>query len=99
VLRRAREACAVPIIASLNGVAPTGWVRIAKLAEQAGAAALELNVYDVPADLHESGAAVEGHWRATVEAVRAAVRVPLAVKLSPWLSSPGHSAAAWWRPA
>jgi dihydroorotate dehydrogenase (fumarate) len=89
-LRRAREACAVPIIASLNGVAPTGWVRIAKLVEQAGASALELNLYDVPANLDESGAAVERRWQATVEAVRAAVRVPLAVKLSPWLSSPGH---------
>jgi dihydroorotate dehydrogenase (fumarate) len=90
ILRRAREACAVPIIASINGVAPTGWVRVAKLVEQAGASALELNLYDVPADLEESGAAVEGRWQATVEAVRAAVRVPLAVKLSPWLSSPGH---------
>jgi len=89
-LRRAREACAVPIIASLNGVAPTGWVRIAKEIEEAGASALELNVYDVPANLAESGAAVEGRWRATVEAVRAAVRLPLAVKLSPWLSAPAH---------
>ena len=89
-LRRAREACAVPIIASINGIAPTGWVRIARLVEQAGAAAIELNVYDVPADLEQSCAAVEARWRATVEAVRAAVHVPLAVKLGPWLSSPGH---------
>lgn len=89
-LRRAREACTVPIIASLNGVAPSGWVRIAKRVEQAGASAIELNLYDVPADLDESGAAVEDRWRATALAVRAAVRVPLAVKLSPSLSAPGH---------
>jgi dihydroorotate dehydrogenase (fumarate) len=89
-LRRAREACSIPIIASLNGVAPTGWVHIAQLVEQAGAAAIELNLYDVPANLDHSGAVVEARWRATVEVVRAAVRVPLAVKLSPWLSAPGH---------
>lgn len=89
-LRRARQACSVPIIASLNGMAPTGWVRIAREIEEAGASALELNIYDVPANLDESGAAVEDRWRATVEAVRAAVRLPLAVKLSPWLSAPAH---------
>ncbi|MCB1489507.1 MAG: dihydroorotate dehydrogenase-like protein [Bauldia sp.] len=91
-IRRAREACAVPIIASLNGSAPTGWVSFAHEIEAAGASAIELNLYRVPADLDESGEAVERRWLETVTAVRAAVPVPIAVKLGPWLSSPGHFA-------
>lgn len=91
-IARAREACAVPVIASLNGSAPAGWVRFAREVEEAGAAAIELNLYRVPADLTESGAAVERRWLDTVAAVRAAVSLPLAVKLGPWLSSPGHFA-------
>jgi dihydroorotate dehydrogenase (fumarate) len=89
---RARAACAVPVIASLNGSAPAGWVDCARDVELAGASAIELNLYRVPADLSESGATVERRWLETVAAVRAAVALPLAVKLGPWLSSPGHFA-------
>ena len=92
-LRRASEACAIPVIASLNGSAPAGWINFAHNVEAAGASAIELNIYRVPADLAESGEAVERRWLDTVRAVRAAVTVPLAVKLGPWLSSPGHFAA------
>lgn len=91
-IRRAREACAIPIIASLNGSAPAGWVEFGSEIVQAGATAIELNIYRVPADLTESGADVEQRWIDTVAAVRAAVELPLAVKLGPWLSSPGHFA-------
>jgi dihydroorotate dehydrogenase (fumarate) len=91
-LSRAREACKVPIIASLNGSTPAGWVSIATEMEQAGAAAIELNLYRVPADLSESGAAVEERWIETLTAVRQAVSIPVAVKLGPWLSSPGNFA-------
>lgn len=93
-IRRAREACAIPVIASLNGSAPAGWVSFARDVEAAGASAIELNLYRVPAALDESGEAVERRWLETVVAVRAAVALPLAVKLGPWLSSPGHFATS-----
>jgi dihydroorotate dehydrogenase (fumarate) len=90
VIRRASRACGIPIIASLNGSAPTRWVSIAREVEAAGAAAIELNLYRVPANLEESGQAVEERWLATVAAVRGGVSIPVAVKLGPWLSAPGH---------
>jgi dihydroorotate dehydrogenase (fumarate) len=91
-LRRAAEACAIPIIASLNGSTARGWTSFARDLQQAGAAAIELNLYRVPTDAHESGAAVERAWLDTVRAVSGAVSLPVAVKLGPWLSSPGHLA-------
>lgn len=91
-LRRAADACAIPIIASLNGSTPHGWTSFARDLEQAGAAAIELNLYRVPTDAHESGATVEQRWVDTVRAVSAAVDLPVAAKLGPWLSSPGHHA-------
>jgi dihydroorotate dehydrogenase (fumarate) len=89
-LRRASEACAAPVIASLNGSTPTGWVEFARELESAGAKAIELNLYRVPTDAAVSGEAVEQRWLETVRVVRSAVLLPLAVKLGPWLSSPGH---------
>jgi len=91
-LRRAADACAIPVIASLNGSTPHGWTSFARDLEQAGAAAIELNLYRVPTDPHESGATVEQRWVDTVRAVSAAVDLPVAAKLGPWLSSPGHHA-------
>jgi dihydroorotate dehydrogenase (fumarate) len=91
-LRRASEACAIPIIASLNGSTPTGWVEFAHELEAAGAAAIELNLYRVPTDPKISGEEVEQRWLETVRTVRDAVKLPLAVKLGPWLSSPAHFA-------
>ncbi|MEX0697486.1 MAG: dihydroorotate dehydrogenase-like protein [Dongiaceae bacterium] len=93
-LRRAAEACDIPVIASLNGSTPGGWTSFARDLEQAGAAAIELNLYRVPADPHESGAAVEQAWIDTVRAVAGAISIPVTVKLGPWLSSPGHIALA-----
>jgi dihydroorotate dehydrogenase (fumarate) len=91
-LRCASEACAIPIIASLNGSTPAGWVEFAHELEEAGAAAIELNLYRVPADITMSGEAVEQRWLETVRLVHTAVSLPLAVKLGPWLSSPGNFA-------
>lgn len=91
-LRRASEACAAPIIASLNGSTPSGWVEFARELQDAGAKAIELNLYRVPADADVSGEEVERRWLETVGIVHAAVSLPLAVKLGPWLSSPGHFA-------
>ena len=91
-LRRIREAVAVPVIASLNGVTASGWLEYARLLEQAGAHALELNVYHVATDPTETAAAVEARVLDVLRAVRAAVRIPLAVKLSPFYSALGHLA-------
>jgi dihydroorotate dehydrogenase (fumarate) len=91
-LRRIREAVAVPVIASLNGVTASGWLEYARLLAQAGAHALELNVYHVATDAAESAAAVEARGLEVLRAVRAAVHVPLAVKLSPFYSALAHLA-------
>ena len=91
-LRRAVNSCSIPIIASLNGATPLGWTSFAHDLEEAGAAAIEINLYSVPTDPHESAAAVEKRWVDTVRAVCLAVSIPVAVKLGPWLSSPAHHA-------
>lgn len=86
-LRRIKAAVRVPVVASLNGVTPGGWTDYARLLEQAGADALELNLYEVSMDPDESGAQVEERLLSIVASVRAAVKIPLAVKLSPYFTS------------
>jgi dihydroorotate dehydrogenase (fumarate) len=86
-IRRIKQAVAIPVIASLNGTTPGGWLRYASLIEEAGAHALELNVYHVPTDPLESGRAVEGRVREVLGTVKAAIGIPVAVKLSPFYSS------------
>ncbi|MEY2400631.1 MAG: hypothetical protein QOJ08_742 [Ilumatobacteraceae bacterium] len=90
----ARERLSIPVIASLNGTTPGGWVRYARHLENAGAHAIELNVYDVVADPRQSSADVERRYLDLVAEVRAEVNVPLAVKLGPWFTSLGHFAVA-----
>ncbi|HSA82264.1 MAG TPA: dihydroorotate dehydrogenase-like protein [Geminicoccaceae bacterium] len=92
LIRRAREATGIPIIASLNGVTREGWLDYASRIEQAGATALELNVFHIPADLRASGRAVEELYRDVLRAVKAAVRIPVAMKLAPFFSAPGEMA-------
>jgi len=89
-LRRLKEVLEIPVIASLNGVSPGGWVRHAKALEQAGADALELNVYYVAANIEEDGAAVERRVIETLTQLRKQVRLPLSVKLSPQFSAIGN---------
>ena len=91
-LRRASGDVGVPIIASLNGSSREGWVDFAVQLEQAGASALELNVYRVPADPLETGQAVEQSYVDVLRAVKARVKIPVAVKLGPYFSSPGNMA-------
>ncbi|MFT3768763.1 MAG: dihydroorotate dehydrogenase-like protein [Minicystis sp.] len=91
-IRRIRAAVAVPVIASLNGTTPGGWVEYARLMEQAGAHALELNLYTIPTDPDESGQSIEDRGIAVVRAVAAEVKIPVAVKLSPFYSSLPHFA-------
>jgi len=92
-IRRIKAAVKVPVIASLNGITASGWLEYAKLIEQAGADALELNVYYVATNPQEDGAAVERRTLAIVRAVKQAIRIPIAVKLSPFFSSLSHFAA------
>ncbi len=86
-VRRIKAAVTVPVIASLNGTTPSGWLAYAKLIEQAGADALELNVYEVATDPAQTAAALEQRIADTVRAVKAQVKIPVAVKLTPFFSS------------
>jgi dihydroorotate dehydrogenase (fumarate) len=88
----AKAELAVPVIASLNGTSEGGWIHYAKVCEDEGADALELNIYLVAADLDVAGTEVEDRYLALVAAIRDAVTVPLAVKIGPYFSSPGHMA-------
>ena len=81
-LRRAKEAVRIPILASLNGVTPGGWVRFAKEMEEAGADAIELNTYALATDKRRSAAEIELQLLELVESVCQAVKLPVSVKLS-----------------
>ena len=92
LVRRGTEALEIPVIASLNGSSRAGWFEYARMVEQAGAAAVELNMYHVPTDLLESGRDIEARYVEIVEAVCCSVGIPVSVKLTPYLSSIGHFA-------
>ncbi|MGZ4216234.1 MAG: dihydroorotate dehydrogenase-like protein [Solirubrobacteraceae bacterium] len=92
LLERAASAVEVPVIASLNGVTPEGWTEYARAMQDAGAAAIELNIYYLPGDLEVSGREVEQRHIDVLERVKSAVTVPVAVKLTPYFSSPGEMA-------
>jgi len=91
-IRRAKETVGVPIIGSLNGVSAGGWTKYAHMIEQAGADALELNIYYIPTDPMLSGTAVEQMYVDVVRQIRQTVAIPIAVKLSPYFSSTAHMA-------
>jgi dihydroorotate dehydrogenase (fumarate) len=86
-IERIKGAVAVPVVASLNGTTLSGWVEYAALMQQAGADAVELNVYHIPTDPLETSAAVEQRLLEIVRAVKESAQIPLAVKLSPYFSS------------
>ena len=91
-VRAIRKAVKVPVIASLNGTTPEGWLSYAHQIEQAGATALELNFYHVSTNTLERGADVEARLLDTVRAIKTHVSIPVAVKLSPFFSSVAHLA-------
>jgi dihydroorotate dehydrogenase (fumarate) len=97
-LQRTKKHVSIPVIASLNGASPGGWVRYARVLQDTGADALELNLYRVAADPHHSAAQVERADLEIVGEVRRAITIPLAVKLSPYYSAlanfAGHLADA-----
>jgi dihydroorotate dehydrogenase (fumarate) len=86
-IERLRKRVDVPIIASLNGTTPGGWVRYAEQLESAGVAAIELNLYDIATSANESGAQVEQRQLEVVHSVTQKVKIPVNVKLSPFYSS------------
>jgi dihydroorotate dehydrogenase (fumarate) len=93
VIMKARAAVDIPIIGSLNGVSVGGWVDYARLIEEAGAHALELNLYYIPTDPDLSGSEVEAMYLEVLRAVRRTVSIPIAMKLSPYFSATANMAA------
>ena len=89
LVEKGAQAIDVPLIASLNGASRGGWVHSARSLQDAGAAALELNIYYVPGDLTLGGEAVEQRHLDILRAVKSEVSIPVAVKLSPYFSSVG----------
>jgi dihydroorotate dehydrogenase (fumarate) len=86
-IRRARAALGIPVIASLNGVSSGGWIKYARLMQEAGASALELNMYFVPAEAELRGQQVEDMYADLLVDIRRQVSIPIAVKLSPYFSA------------
>jgi dihydroorotate dehydrogenase (fumarate) len=92
-IRAAKAGVSMPVVASLNGSTPGGWVRYATRLEEAGADALELNVYLVANDSKKSAADIERHYIELVQSVKAAISIPLSVKIGPYFSSLPNFAA------
>jgi len=90
LIRRAKERVDIPVIASLNGVTPGGWTQYARLMEEAGADAVELNIYAIATDPLQPGEDVERDQRELVTEIRRSLRIPMAVKLSPFFSAPAN---------
>ncbi len=86
-IRNAKKALSIPVIGSLNGSSEGGWVRYAKLIQEAGADALELNIYFLPTDLSGSAEKTERLYLDILKAVKSQVTIPVAVKMSPFFSS------------
>jgi len=91
-ISKAKQAVRIPVIASLNGTSVGGWIDYAKKIQDAGADALELNIYYIPTDMALSAAQVEKTYLDILKAVRASVTLPVAVKLSPFFSNLAHVA-------
>ncbi|MDK2970428.1 MAG: hypothetical protein PWP23_183 [Candidatus Sumerlaeota bacterium] len=89
---KAKAAVDIPIIASLNGVSPGGWTDYARLMAEAGADALELNIYFTPTDMNMTSEAVEATYVDLVKSVKQTVKIPVAVKIGPYFSSMANMA-------
>jgi dihydroorotate dehydrogenase (fumarate) len=92
LIRKAVEATDIPIIGSLNGSTNAGWIDYAKQIQEAGASAIELNIYFIPTDIDMLSLAVEQRYFDILKAVKAAVSIPVAIKLSPFFSATGNMA-------
>jgi len=94
-IQEAKRGVSIPIIASLNCTSLGGWIRYAREITEAGADALELNIYKIPTKLKVTGSTIEKGYIDTVRSVRSATTIPLAVKLSPYFSNFANMAAAF----
>ncbi len=92
LIRRAKEAVDIPIIGSLNGVSSGGWIEYGRLIQEAGADALELNIYYIPTSANITGAEVEQMYLSVVGDVKKRLSIPLAVKVSPYFSATANMA-------
>jgi dihydroorotate dehydrogenase (fumarate) len=90
LIQQAKLSVSIPVIASLNGVSPGGWAHYARLMEGAGADAIELNIYAIPTDPNRTSADVEKTYCELVHQVKSNVRIPVAVKLSQFISAPAN---------
>lgn len=91
-VRMAKERTHIPIIGSLNGITPQGWIDYGLQLEQAGADALEINIFYIPADIRLSGAEVEQRYLDIIRLLKRTVKIPIAVKMNPYFSAMGHMA-------
>lgn len=91
-IRKLKEAVEIPVIASLNGVSVGGWIDFARQMEQAGADALELNIYYIPTDPGLTGSAIEEIYLRDLQTIKGCVGIPVAMKLSPFFTSLAHMA-------
>jgi dihydroorotate dehydrogenase (fumarate) len=92
IIEKASRECGIPVLGSLNGITNEGWVSYAKSIQQAGAKGLELNIYWIPTDPRMTGTEVEQRILDIVKAVKGAVTIPVALKMSPFFSSIGNFA-------
>jgi dihydroorotate dehydrogenase (fumarate) len=91
-IRVAKEKTDIPIIGSLNGITTEGWIDYSKLIEQAGADALEVNIFFIPGDITMSSSEVEHRYLNIIEAIKQSIKIPVAVKLNPYFSATGNMA-------
>jgi dihydroorotate dehydrogenase (fumarate) len=87
LIRRAKESVSIPVIGSLNGVSPTGWVRYARDMQQAGADAIELNIYSLVTDPLRTASQIEKDYSDLVRQMRESLTIPIAVKISYFFSA------------
>ncbi len=92
-----KQSVEIPLIASLNGVSPGGWIRYAQKLQEAGADAIELNITYIPTDPTLDGRAVEAMYLEDLKSVRAHTTLPVAVKMNPFFTAPAHMAKAFER--
>jgi len=89
-IRRAKQRVKIPIIASLNGITNEGWIDYSRMMEQAGADAIEVNIFFVPGNIAMSSPEVEHRYLNIVESIKQSVKIPVAVKLNPYFSNMGN---------
>jgi len=91
-IRKAKERVNIPVIGSLNGITTEGWIDYSRLMEQAGADAIEVNIFFIPGDIAMSSSEVEHRYLNIIETIKQSVKIPVAVKLNPYFSATGNMA-------